>query len=935
MKSLTPIVLVVFASTLFTLHLYSQEIINQYSPVLNIQQGCSSVLTIGDTNMFFAGDKVLIIQMQGALFYESDNPDYGKLRNRVDAGNYEFARIASVNANTIVLEHNLLRNYSVDGNVQLVFVPEFTNYRVRTPITCPAWNGRTGGVIVMEVKNKLEILAAINADEMGFRGGNAVASQILPQYYIENYVIENDPGKAALKGEGIGRQGISGLNSGKGAVLNGGGGGNNHNGGGGGGANAGIGGQGGYGWYDFAAYSGDFKQAAGLGAYALQGDSVLFAGGGGGAGHTNQSDEGSGGAGGGIIIIVADEINASGSAKISANGGNGGSVYADGGGGGGAGGTIVISANKINSKLIINSNGGNGGNTTVNFTPLHAPGGGGGGGKIFLSNNISQNNVTLSVKGGNSGYCQADRSDKYGSTDGKEGIISNSIYLPESNQAGGNRSAGLPNLYYKVSDISKDMLTADLDERPDLCSGDKVLIIQMQGAMVNTQADPSFGAINIMNNAGNFEINIVAAVVDKKVILNRPLLRSYDKNGSVQLIRIATFNSYTVANPLSCTPWNGSIGGVLAMTVQDTLFLKAPINVNGKGFRGGKAVNSENTPQGHTDIWAGSPDSSLYGLKGEGIAIAYEQRQKAGKGALATAGGGGNNHNGGGGGGANAGCGGGGGWGWDKMPGDNTVATGKGGNAAQYKENILLAGGGGAGHANDLSLSSGGAGGGIIIISARHIISENQNISALGDMAIDAPFDGAGGGGGGGSILLSFGKLTGNLLLEAAGGNGGNVKVHTDGPGGGGGGGYIGLNQTIIPQGLTTNVSAGYSGVQAVFNRYGTTEGCRGIVKTAVDIPGGPSILTSIAEDKGERGKTGLQIFPNPGNTNIELSFSESVYEIRLYTMQGIQYGVSLFPADDQLHINAGLEHIPAGVYTVLALLKNGGTIAEKLIISR
>ena len=89
----------------------------------------------------------------------------------------------------------------------------------------------------------------------------------------------------------------------------------------------------------------------------------------------------------------------------------------------------------------------------------------------------------------------------------------------------------------------------------------------------------------------------------------------------VQLVRVPYFQDFTVLQKLTCLPWDGSKGGVLAFNVQNTLTLNADIDVGGKGFRKGVSINSNNINWvcGSANYYY--PSTSIEsGAKGEGIA---------------------------------------------------------------------------------------------------------------------------------------------------------------------------------------------------------------------------------------------------------------------------------------------------------------------------
>lgn len=360
--------------------------------------------------------------------------------------------------------------------------------------------------------------------------------------------------------------------------------------------------------------------------------------------------------------------------------------------------------------------------------------------------------------------------------------------------------SGVLNTYAKVNTLDPCTGAVDVQGSVPFSAGDPVILIQMQGAQINSSNSAGFGEVTELGSAGFYEINEVKSVSGNTVFLKNTLLQTYDPAGSVQLVSFPVYEDATVSAPLAAQAWNGETGGLLAFQVTDSLVFQANVDVSGKGFRGGGvAVASSdcnfltNADAYHypTGNWRGAP-------KGEGIAKPVFGKEY-GRGAQANGGGGGNDHNAGGGGGANAGTGGPGGRQNGPFLGCEGNYPGIGGKPGlSTADRVFLGGGGGAGHVDDQGAgSNGGNGGGIVIVFAKNLITNGFKISANGETPGLAGGDGAGGGGAGGTVLLKSTALVGNLAIETAGGGGGNVQNPTDrcfGAGGGGGGGLIRTN---------------------------------------------------------------------------------------------------------------------------------------------
>jgi len=383
--------------------------------------------------------------------------------------------------------------------------------------------------------------------------------------------------------------------------------------------------------------------------------------------------------------------------------------------------------------------------------------------------------------------------------------------------------------------------------------GDTVLTIQMKGAVIDSTNTSSFGTITNYKNAGNYEFNYVKSKNGNSIELLNKMTRQYDlPNGKVQLIRVPYFQNYSVPDTiaLSCLPWNGSVGGVLVFNVQNTLTLNGNIDVSGRGFSGGRVINTNlNATNCYTNNYFYPNGTPIAAGKGESIA-SISNNISSGKGASASAGGGGNDHNSGGGGGGNAT--GGGFGGYQLYECNNTFFDnrGIGGRGLLYNNasnKIFMGGGGGAGHCNNGFVTptentnyNGGNGGGIVLISANTITANNYSIISRGDSAFERnsaggeTHDGMGGGGAGGTVLVSVNSYTNNLNINVKGGKGGDMHASMAGghigPGGGGAGGVVWFQQAAIPSNITINNSGGRGGylLQENNNPYGTTGGSAG-----------------------------------------------------------------------------------------------------------
>ena len=378
-----------------------------------------------------------------------------------------------------------------------------------------------------------------------------------------------------------------------------------------------------------------------------------------------------------------------------------------------------------------------------------------------------------------------------------------------------NQLSGIVNRYAKVLDIDPCESRLTLDASASFTVGEPILIIQMKGATINESDNDGFGEIEEIGSAGLFEKNEIETVNGAEIILKYGLLNSYENSGLVQIVSFPKYENAVIVDSLIAANWDGSRGGVIAFEVEGELTIQAPVVADAVGFRGGETSTLTNDCSFLTNAndyfysisnWRGAP-------KGEGIAAIIPGKEQ-GRGAQANGGGGGNDHNAGGGGGSNINRGGNGGQTDVSGFGCDGDFPGIGGISLPVADSrLFLGGGGGAGHDNNMVGTNGGNGGGLIVILANSITAVNQKISANGQSAIASAGDGAGGGGGGGTVVLSANAISGTLLLEAKGGNGGNQNNPTDrciGTGGGGSGGRI-LHDMATS--FSINLSGGMPGV--------------------------------------------------------------------------------------------------------------------------
>ena len=373
--------------------------INKYSKVTMIDY-CANRITVDTPSLFQVGMQVLIIQMQGVSIDQTNSSSYGNISNYSSAGNYEIQTIDSILGDTIKFRFEIERLYDPSHSVQLIPLPVYQTATVSGVLTCKAWEGNTGGVLLLKA-DTLILNDSIDISGTGFRGfydndsSQACFGSLTDYFYTDSM-------HGAIKGEGIVQYPYR---YGRGKNANGGGGGDNENTGGGGGSNFGRGGAGGQ-----IVYRTLFCQGLGPGdggAPLSYNDSLnkIYMGGGGGCGHGNNSEGTPGTNGAGICIIIANTVIGN-NQFILANGIDQNNVAgSDGAGAGGAGGTVLLYVNQYVGNLSVIAHGGLGGSLNNDFLThsCMGPAGGGGGGALWVNQPIVPANITFSAPGGANG----------------------------------------------------------------------------------------------------------------------------------------------------------------------------------------------------------------------------------------------------------------------------------------------------------------------------------------------------------------------------------------------------------------------------------------------------------------------------------------------------------------------------------------------------
>ncbi len=337
--------------------------------------------------------------------------------------------------------------------------------------------------------------------------------------------------------------------------------------------------------------------------------------------------------------------------------------------------------------------------------------------------------------------------------------------------------------------------------------GDLVLLWEYAGLSVTPEAGDEAALSLVSEGAGRWELARIASITGSTLVLHDPLLRSYSSAFS-QVVRVPELVQLTVdaAASVVAQPFDGKVGGILAVLVSGDLSVEGELSADAAGFRGGVAAADSATEA------CAAPDGSSpdYGARGEGIAV--DDYGASGMGNVANAAGGGACRHAGGGGGASAARGGQGGFAEDNA----RDVGGRGGAAlrAHLPQRMLMGGGAGAGHG--AGSFGGGAGGGVVFVRAGDVFASGP-IHADGQSASPSAA-GASGGGAGGSVLVDVVGVA-CVAAHVRGGAGGDTGAEA-GPGGGGAGGQLRIRaKTLDAQCLETDPSSGgRAGVNAANN---------------------------------------------------------------------------------------------------------------------
>src|ERR1035437_5066386 len=96
--------------------------------------------------------------------------------------------------------------------------------------------------------------------------------------------------------------------------------------------------------------------------------------------------------------------------------------------------------------------------------------------------------------------------------------------------------SGIINSYTGVTSVGSQSVS--VVSSSGFNTNDRVLIIQMKGATINTANSPVFGTITSYNDAGNYEFATISSIAGTTISFVSPLIKTYTATGFVQLVKV-------------------------------------------------------------------------------------------------------------------------------------------------------------------------------------------------------------------------------------------------------------------------------------------------------------------------------------------------------------------------------------------------------------
>ena len=160
-----------------------------------------------------------------------------------------------------------------------------------------------------------------------------------------------------------------------------------------------------------------------------------------------------------------------------------------------------------------------------------------------------------------------------------------------------------------------------------LQAGDQVLVYQAQDLSAGVEGEGTEGGTVDVGNAGRYALVTVGGVIGNRINVDAQVQpggigASFSAEAGVQVVRVARFGNLTLGPNAVwvARPWDGSVGGVLAVSVAGTLTLNGTFDVSRTGFRGGRSFPcAAPVDEGEAPTSDRVSDTCQAGGAGEGI----------------------------------------------------------------------------------------------------------------------------------------------------------------------------------------------------------------------------------------------------------------------------------------------------------------------------
>jgi len=100
--------------------------------------------------------------------------------------------------------------------------------------------------------------------------------------------------------------------------------------------------------------------------------------------------------------------------------------------------------------------------------------------------------------------------------------------------------SGVVNSYYQVTEVMPAIYALKVSNPSGLSVNNRVLIVQMKGASINTASGSGFGDTTALNEAGNYETAVICKIKTDTIYFHHTYLKNYEAlAGKVTLVKNA------------------------------------------------------------------------------------------------------------------------------------------------------------------------------------------------------------------------------------------------------------------------------------------------------------------------------------------------------------------------------------------------------------